>query len=158
MSSRAVHEHLIGKRATLALAESCTGGALASRLTAFAGASAYLLGAIVAYSEAWKEQFLKVPGELLRAQGAVSREVAAAMAEGLLLQSGADYAVAVTGIAGPTGGSARAPIGTVFIAVGRKGRIVVEKLQIEGGRSEVIEAAVEAALNMLLTYLRRDHG
>ena len=112
-----VHHTLIERHATLALAESCTGGKIASKFTAMAGASAYLLAGVVAYANEAKTNILGVDAELIRRHGAVSEEVARAMAEGVRRLTGADYALSTTGIAGPTGGSAEKPVGTVWFAL-----------------------------------------
>ncbi len=108
---------LTERRQTLALAESCTGGFIAHRLTNVSGASAVLLAGLVTYSNEAKERFLGVPAETLAVHGAVSEATARAMVEGARNRTGADYALAVTGIAGPTGGTAEKPVGTVFIAL-----------------------------------------
>jgi nicotinamide-nucleotide amidase len=112
---------------TLALAESCTGGHLANRLTNLPGASAVLLAGLVTYANAAKQHFLGVPEALLTEHGAVSEPVAQAMAEGARRETGADYAIAITGIAGPTGGVPGKPVGTVFLAVAGPHRTVVER-------------------------------
>ncbi len=108
---------LTERRQTLALAESCTGGFIANRLTNVPGASAVLLAGLVTYSNAAKEHFLGVRAETLAAHGAVSEAVAREMAEGARARTGADFAIAVTGIAGPGGGTPEKPVGTVFIAL-----------------------------------------
>jgi nicotinamide-nucleotide amidase len=114
---------------TLALAESCTGGHLANRITNVPGASAVLLAGVVAYANAAKATLLGVPEALLAEHGAVSEPVARAMAEGARRVTGADYAVSTTGIAGPGGGSEEKPVGTVFIAVsGPHGTTVQRRL------------------------------
>jgi len=112
---------LKGQNATLATAESCTGGLLANRLTNIAGASAVFLEGFVTYSNASKSDLLGVPAALIAAHGAVSEEVARAMAEGARSRSGATYALATTGIAGPDGGSDAKPVGTVWIALAGEG-------------------------------------
>lgn len=106
---------------TLTLAESCTGGLIASRVTDVPGASAVLTHGFVVYANAAKEELLAVSAESLQEQGAVSEEVCRAMVAGALQKSGADYAIAVTGIAGPDGGSDEKPVGTVFIGIGKAG-------------------------------------
>jgi len=116
----AVVRVLRGRGWTLALAESCTGGLIASRVTDVPGASAVFAHGFVTYANEAKVSVLGVPEELLAARGAVSEPVARAMAEGALRAGGADVAVAVTGIAGPDGGSAEKPVGTVFLALARK--------------------------------------
>lgn len=116
---------LTERNKTLALAESCTGGFIAHRITNVSGASAVLLAGLVTYSNEAKQQFLGVPAETLAAHGAVSEPTARAMAEGARARTGADYAIAVTGIAGPTGGTPEKPVGTVFIALADVERTVV---------------------------------
>ncbi|MEI9896317.1 MAG: competence/damage-inducible protein A [Chthoniobacter sp.] len=119
---------LTARGETLACAESCTGGSLANRLTNVPGASAVFLGGYVTYANAVKTRALGVDAGLIATHGAVSEPVAAAMAEGARLQTGADYALATTGIAGPDGGSEEKPVGTVFIALaGRMGATLVER-------------------------------
>lgn len=109
-------KHLTAQKKTLALAESCTGGFIAHRLTNVSGASAVLLAGLVTYSNEAKQQLLGVPAETLATHGAVSEATARAMVEGVRARIGSDYALAVTGIAGPTGGTPEKPVGTVFIA------------------------------------------
>lgn len=108
---------LTARKATLAVAESCTGGLVGHRLTQIAGSSAYFLGGVIAYANASKMRDLNVPSELLGRHGAVSEEVARAMAEGVRARFGADFGIAVTGIAGPDGGTAAKPVGTVWLAL-----------------------------------------
>ncbi len=148
--AEAVHAELIGRKETLALAESCTGGAISARLAALAGASKFLLGCVVAYSNPWKERLLGVSSETLKTKGAVSRETVEEMAAGLLERTEADWAIAVSGIAGPTGGTKEKPVGTIYIAVARRGGLVdVGRIQARSDRASAIEEAVQTALAAL---------
>jgi len=144
-----LHEHvarrLIETGTTLAVAESCTGGLVTHRLTEVPGVSEVLLESAVTYSNASKVRRLGVPEELLRAKGAVSEEVARAMALGIARTSGASVGVAVTGIAGPGGGSPEKPVGLCYVAVDDR----VERRVFTGDRSTVKERAAGAALNLL---------
>jgi PncC family amidohydrolase len=148
---------LLARRARLALAESCTGGLVGSRLTAIPGSSRYLLGGVVAYHNGAKAALLRVPRGMLRRHGAVSAPVAAAMARGARRVLGADLAVAVTGIAGPGGGSAGKPVGLVFVAVCGFGRTSCRRALFAGGRQQVRDQAADLALNMLLEHLEEVH-
>ncbi len=136
----------------IATAESCTGGLVAGLLTEIAGASDVFERGFVTYSNAAKTGLLGVPHDLIAKQGAVSEAVARAMAEGALGRSAADLAVAVTGIAGPGGGTAEKPVGLVWFALARRGAGVeaVEKRYGDPGRSAVRLKAVETALELLL--------
>jgi PncC family amidohydrolase len=138
---------------SLGTAESCTGGMVAARITALPGASAFFLGGVVCYSNALKTALLGVPEATLRAKGAVSAEVAAAMAEGACRALGVDAAVAVTGIAGPDGGTPAKPVGTVFLAASRRGETIVERHHWSGNRSRIRNAAAAAALRLVLRLL-----
>jgi len=150
-----LHEILLAKKIKLALAESCTGGAIAAEITKEAGCSTYFLGAIVCYSNHFKEDFLRVPKELISQHGAVSEEVALALVQGLFLVTEADIAAAVTGIAGPTGGSPSKPVGTVWIAVGRRGeKALLHKLQLHGTRHAIIEETTQSVLDALLGLVK----
>jgi nicotinamide-nucleotide amidase len=141
---------------SLAAAESCTGGLVAARLTAIPGASEAFLGSVVAYDDAVKERELDVPTELLRRHGAVSAEVAEAMAEGVRSRLGADVAVAVTGIAGPGGGTPEKPVGLVFLhAVGPDGGRAV-RFQLPGERDWIRSRATAAALHLVRRLLTRN--
>lgn len=119
---------LAERKLTLALAESCTGGAIANRITNVPGSSAVFLGGFVSYSNQFKQDALGVTAAALAAHGAVSEAVAREMATGAQRRTGAAYAIAVTGIAGPEGGSAEKPVGTVFLGLATPGGTVVEKL------------------------------
>jgi nicotinamide-nucleotide amidase len=139
-----------GQARTIATAESCTGGLLAARLTELPGASAYVRGAAVAYSNDLKVALAGVPAELLARYGAVSPEVAAALAEGARARLGADVGVGVTGIAGPGGGSPEKPVGLVCLAVAGPGEAsVAREVTLPGGRVDVRDRATTVALHLL---------
>ena len=140
---------LTEKKQTLALAESCTGGGLADQLTNVPGASAVFVGGFVTYSNAMKEKILGVPSALLVEHGAVSEPVARAMAEGARRVSGSDYAIAVTGIAGPSGGTTEKPVGTVFLALASSRGTEVWKQFNPWDRLAFKEVTARQALNQL---------
>ena len=134
---------------TLAVAESCTGGLLAERITSLGGSSRYFLGGAVVYSNELKTQFANVPKALINQHGAVSREVAAAMAEGIRKRCLSSYGVGITGVAGPGGGTEQKPVGLVYIALaGEEGTQVVER-NFPGDRKRVRQFATEQALEMI---------
>ena len=151
-----VHKLLTERGLTLATAESCTGGAIASRFTAMAGASAYFLLGAVTYSNEAKRDVLGVNYDDIMRFGAVSETVARQMAEGARRVSGADYAVATTGIAGPTGGTAEKPVGTVWFAVATPTRTVSMMRDSGTDRGQVINRASAYAISMLYDELKRD--
>lgn len=132
---------------TLAVAESCTGGLLGGAITSIPGSSLYFSGGVVTYGNSAKISLLGVPPGLIAARGAVSREVALAMAEGVLSLFRADLAIAVTGVAGPGGGSRGKPVGTVWVAVvGPGGVRVAHRFRFPGGREAVRRETVRASL------------
>jgi PncC family amidohydrolase len=139
---------------TLATAESCSGGLIAHRITDVPGSSQYFRGGIVAYSNEAKESLLGVPHDLLAVHGAVSEPVARAMAEGARRVFGADYAVGVTGIAGPTGGSTEKPVGLVYIAVAGPSGTISATNRFNGSREAIKEQTAEKTLTLLLEQLR----
>ena len=153
----AVAQALIAKRVSVAVAESCTGGLLGQRLTNPPGASAYMDGGVITYSNAAKRRWLGVPEALLEQHGAVSAEVAKAMAEAVRKQAGTNLGIAVTGIAGPTGGTVDKPIGLVFIALAHTGGTEVREVRYgtEPGRSGVRYLASQTALDMIRMHLAR---
>jgi nicotinamide-nucleotide amidase len=134
---------------TLATAESCTGGLLAERITSLSGSSRYFLGGAIVYSNELKIQFANVPKPLIDQHGAVSREVAASMAEGIRKRCLSSYGVGITGVAGPGGGSEQKPVGLVYIALaGEEGTQVVER-NFPGDRKRVRQFATQMALEMI---------
>jgi nicotinamide-nucleotide amidase len=144
---------LIEKKKTLALAESCTGGNLAHRLTNVPGASAVFLGGVVSYANEAKEKFAGVRAETLRQHGAVSEAVATEMALGTREKFGSDFALAVTGVAGPGGGTADKPVGTVFIALASAAGVAVEKRLNPWDRTTFKEVTTTQALERLRQLL-----
>ena len=138
---------------TLAVAESLTGGLVASLVTDVPGSSDYLLEGIVAYANGSKMERLGVQEDTLIAHGAVSEEVACEMAEGVRAVLGADWGVSTTGIAGPTGATEDKPLGLVFVAVSGIGGTVARRHLFPGDRLEVKRASAEAALSLLLAAL-----
>lgn len=137
----------------LATAESCSGGLIAGACTDLSGSSNWFERGFVTYSNAAKTELLGVPAALIDQQGAVSEEVARAMAEGALKHSRAQVAVAVTGVAGPTGGSADKPVGLVWFGFALPGRVLSEKMNFAGDRAAVRAATVHHALHRLTELL-----
>ncbi len=148
-----IHDRLIERGQTLAVAESCTGGALASKFTAMAGASAYFMGGVVSYSNEAKINILGVNRSSIEQYGAVSEEVAIEMADGARRVIGSEYAISITGIAGPAGGSDAKPVGTVWFGISTPARNFALRRQLGSERSQVIDRAVAEALNQIRTLL-----
>ena len=149
-----VHNIMIDKGLTLAVAESCTGGNIASKFTAQAGASAYFLCGVVSYSNESKNKVLGVKMSDITQYGAVSEQVAIAMAKGVLGVSGANFAISTTGIAGPTGGSAEKPVGTVWIGIATPERCFAVRKNCGTDRSQIISRATAYAIAMLYDELK----
>ncbi|MEM9667710.1 MAG: CinA family protein [Pseudomonadota bacterium] len=145
------------KRLRIVTAESCTGGLLAGLFTELAGSSDVFERGFVTYSNRAKQEVLNVPGDLLADVGAVSEAVARAMAEGAIEESRANISIAITGIAGPGGGTRMKPVGTVHIACARENHAIMHELHQFGdiGRSEVRIATLEAALTILQEQISR---
>jgi len=145
---------LTARGATMAAAESCTGGLVAAACTSRAGSSAWFERGVVTYSNAAKSELLAVPPALIVEHGAVSAEVARAMAGGMLARSPAGFAVAITGIAGPDGGTPAKPVGTVWIATAARGASAeATLLSASGDRAAVRERSVLRALELLLARI-----
>ncbi len=152
-----IAEKLKAENARVSTAESCTGGWLAKTLTDLPGSSDWFEYGFVSYGDNAKQDLLAVPAETLDRYGAVSAEAVAAMADGALSRSGAELAVAVTGIAGPDGGSADKPVGTVWFAWARRGHDPISRCRrFDGDRNAVRRQSVVAALSGLLELLDRD--
>ena len=143
---------------TIAVAESCTGGLLASRLTDVPGSSDYVDRGVVCYSNRAKTELAGVPEALIAEHGAVSEPVARAMAEGIRARAGTNVGVGITGIAGPGGGTPEKPVGTVAIAVAVDDEIRVRTFQFLGGREMVKFQAAQSALNMMRLMVLRQPG
>lgn len=146
------------RRRTVAAAESCTGGLVAHLITEVPGSSAYFRGGVVAYSDDVKRAVLGVPDEALRAHGAVSAQVAVAMAEGARARLGADLGAGVTGVAGPDGGTEAKPVGLVYVAVASGRGPVVQRFAWAHDREGNKRASAEAVLRMLLEAAEAGEG
>ncbi len=157
-SAAKIGDVLRKSRQTLAIAESCTGGLVSSAVTAIPGSSDYFLGAVIAYSDRIKSSFLGVPKELLHRYGAVSPETALSLAVNVRKRSGSDYGLAVTGIAGPTGGSRTKPVGLVYIGLAYGRNSTVKKFIFKGPRSSVRSQAAQKALALLKEALLSEPG
>lgn len=142
---------------TLSTAESCTGGLLAGRLINVPGVSDVFKEGFITYTNKSKKKRLDVSKSTLKKHGAVSKQTAKEMAMGTALNTDSDTAIAITGIAGPDGGSEEKPLGLVYIAVYLKGEITVEEYHFKGGRQEVREQAVESAILLLIKYLNEKY-
>lgn len=150
-------EQLLERELTVSCAESCTGGNLAHRIVQVAGSSAYFLGSVVSYSNDVKANVLGVERSDISSYGAVSRQVAEAMARGAAKLMRSDCAIATTGIAGPDGGTKYKPVGTVWIAVKCGKTVVSECIHFEGDRNSVIESATNHGMVMLINLLRNTY-
>lgn len=148
-------ELLMKNKKTLALAESCTGGLVAAKVTSIPGSSLYFKQGVVAYANEAKMQYLGVKKETLEKHGAVSEETAREMAQGMKRASGADYAISLTGIAGPSGGSAEKPVGLVFIGISGPDSDEVFRYRFPGNRTDVRERASNHALDLLRRRLMK---
>ncbi|MFN8109529.1 MAG: CinA family nicotinamide mononucleotide deamidase-related protein [Thermoleophilia bacterium] len=144
---------LVAAGHTLAVAESCTAGMVGARLTELAGASAWFLGGVLSYANAVKRDQLGVPQELLDAHGAVSAECATAMAQGVRERLGADWGLSITGIAGPDGGTAEKPVGTVYVGVAGPGVDEVRHHLLRGSRDRIRSQATAVALHLLRVHV-----
>ncbi len=149
-----IHTVLIKKRKTLAVAESCTGGLLSSLLTNYSGSSDFfILGAIV-YSNFSKHLLAKVPLALINKHGAVSQPVAITLAQNIRKIAKTDYGIGITGIAGPTGGTAEKPIGTVYIAASSKTKTICRRFQFKGTRTSIRRQSALSALKLLRQIIK----
>ena len=153
--SEVVGKELLERSESVAVAESCSGGMLASRIVDVPGSSRYFLGGVVSYSNQAKEDFLDVPKALLKRYGAVSSEVAKAMAESVRERFNSTYGIGITGIAGPNGATKTKPVGLVYIALASEELVQIKRFIFTGDRSSIRERSVIAALDLLRRYLFR---
>ena len=153
---QAIVQLMTEHKLTLSAAESCTGGMFSARVINTAGASVVYEAGFVTYANKAKHKLIGVKKKTLKEYGAVSKETAKEMVKGTLKATGADYAVSITGIAGPGGGTAQKPVGLVYIGCGRKHHIVVKQYQFCGDRAQVRESSVESALLQLWEVLTED--
>jgi nicotinamide-nucleotide amidase len=144
--------------ATISVAESCTGGLLAQRLTSIAGSSSYFLGGVVCYSNELKTAWADVPPELIRAKGAVSSEVAIALADGIRRRVGSRLGVGITGIAGPSGGSEEKPVGTVHVAIAHASGVKERGVRFPGDREAIRWHAAQLGLDMVRIHYLYNGG
>lgn len=144
-----IAQKLITTGKTLCVAESCTGGLLTHRLTNISGSSAFLLAGIISYSNTAKSKLLNVPPSLIQKKGAVSLDVARLMAKNAAQLFHADFGIALSGIAGPTGGSPQKPVGLVFIAIQSRSRLIVERNVFKGSRLQIKKQSADRALELL---------
>ncbi|HEY0895668.1 MAG TPA: competence/damage-inducible protein A [Sphingobacteriaceae bacterium] len=151
-------DYMKKRNLTLTLAESCTGGYLSHLLTQVPGASAVYLGGTVSYANEIKRQILGVSAETLKVHGAVSEQTAVEMVQGALKNLGSDYAISVTGIAGPGGGTPEKPVGTVWMAAASRKKTVTRLFQFGNRRAQNIERSATSAMLLLLNLLREEHG
>ena len=147
-----VARELTMHQATIATAESCTGGLLAERLTRIPGSSAYFLGGVVSYSNTLKSAWVDVPAEIIDTRGAVSAEVAVALADGIRRRTGATVGVGITGVAGPTGGTPEKPVGTVHVAIASASGSKERMVRYPGERDRIRWQASQTALDLVRRY------
>jgi CDP-diacylglycerol--glycerol-3-phosphate 3-phosphatidyltransferase len=147
-------EVLRARALTVSVGESCTGGLVGAAITEVPGSSAYFMGGVIAYSNAVKHSHLDVPADMLEAHGAVSREVAEAMAKGARSRFGTDLAVGVTGIAGPDSDGSSKPVGLIYVAVATEARVWAGEFHFHGDRQSIRQQATAEALRMLIVEAR----
>lgn len=154
---RKIHNFLLKNNKTIAVAESCTGGIISSSLTQLSGSSKYFILGAVTYSNKAKENILKIPHKIITKNSAVSEAVALLMAKNIRRIAKSDFGIAVTGIAGPTGGSPQKPIGTVFIAVSNKNKTICKGFKLNGKRSQIRKKSASEALKLFMVFCCSAH-
>ncbi len=156
--SREISELMWKDGITLATAESCTAGNLAAAITAIPGSSHYYKGGVVAYANQVKENLLRVNTETIESFGVVSEETVCEMVKGAMETLNTDYAIATSGVAGPGGGTHELPVGTIWIAVGSRNKIVTMKLEGDEGRDQNIAKATKMTLHLLRDLLKEEQN
>jgi nicotinamide-nucleotide amidase len=151
---KTIGDYLRNKGWTLAIAESCTGGLICDHITNVSGSSDYFMGGMVNYSNASKSKHLGVPSNDIKKYGAVSPQVAKKMAQGVRKTFNTTFGLSTTGVAGPTGGTKRSPVGRVFIGMANGRRTWVKKLDLKGNRREIKEQAAKRSLELLYQMLK----
>lgn len=151
-----IHNLLIKNRKTVAVAESCTGGLLSKALTDISGSSRYFILGIIPYHNSAKKKTLKVPASIISKKGAVSQEAACKMAQEVRKLSGAVIGIGITGVAGPAGGTPAKPVGTVFIAIASKNRLIYRQFRFTGPRSRIRQKSTHKALELLKEFVFAD--
>lgn len=154
---KALAEQIVEKASfagkTISIAESCTGGMIASAITSISGSSKIFGYGFITYSNDAKVTLLDVSSDIIKSKGAVSEEVALSMSYGALMKSDADLALSVTGIAGPTGGTVSKPVGLVYISISTKNNSFVNKFLFEGNRDEIRDQTLKQGLSMILSEI-----
>jgi nicotinamide-nucleotide amidase len=153
-----IGDHLREKGWTLSIAESCTGGLVCDRITDVSGSSDYFEGGMVTYSNASKEKYLGIPMNDIKKYGSVSAQVAKKMAQGVRKAFHTTFGLSTTGVAGPTGGTKRSPIGRVFIGFADGKRTWVKKLDLRGSRREIKEESARLSLKYLYDFITKIHS
>lgn len=156
--SREISELMWKDGITLATAESCTAGNLAAAITAIPGSSHYYKGGVVAYANQVKENLLRVDVRTIETYGVVSEETVCEMVKGAMETLNTDYAIATSGVAGPGGGTPETPVGTIWIAVGNRSKIVTMKLEGNNGRDQNIAKATCSALHLMRDLLKEEQN
>jgi nicotinamide-nucleotide amidase len=154
--SEVVGQLLLNNKATISLAESCTGGHLSHQFTQVPGCSEYFMGGVISYSNEIKKNILKVSESILHIDGAVSESCVSAMAKSVREKFKTTYGIATSGIAGPDGGTNEKPVGTVWIALASEGELITRKLQLGGNRLQNIHMTSLNSLNLIRRYLLKD--
>jgi nicotinamide-nucleotide amidase len=150
---KTIGDYLRNKGWTLSIAESCTGGLICDRITDVPGSSDYFMGGMVNYSNESKSKHLDVPSNDIEKYGAVSPQIAKKMAQGVRKAFHTTFGLSTTGVAGPTGGTKRSPVGRVFVGIASGKRTCVKKLDLKGGRRKIKEKAAERSLEFLYELL-----